>query len=278
MSPGLTIAAILVTMTILSLIEAIAPLHARGRWNDAHLGPNLSLTFITFATNAFLNAGLVLLVAYLEAKGIGLLHALSVAPLPAAGIAILSLDFSFYVAHRAMHADSGLWRFHSVHHSDPAVDVTTTVRQHPVEGLIRYAFMTAAVAAVGPSPAAFAIYRLWSALNGLFEHANVRTPRRLDDLLSLVITTPNVHKVHHSRVKTETNTNYGNITSLFDRLFSTFTSSARGVNIVYGLDGFDDPATQTTAGLLALPFRPFRRKEDDDAKHCLGGRTSLDLS
>jgi sterol desaturase/sphingolipid hydroxylase (fatty acid hydroxylase superfamily) len=168
---------------------------------------------------------------------------------------IVALDCSAYLAHRALHASLVLWRFHRVHHSDPAVDVTTTIRQHPGEGLVRYAFMAAAALAVGATPGGFAIYRAWSALHGLLEHANVRTPRRLDTLFILVVTTPNMHKVHHSRTAAETNTNYGNIFSLFDRLFATFTPSARGTHVVYGLDGFDDAATQTTGGLLALPFR-----------------------
>jgi sterol desaturase/sphingolipid hydroxylase (fatty acid hydroxylase superfamily) len=250
-----TIGGILAAMAVVGLIETAIPLHARGRWNRTHLGPNLALTFITFATNTFLNVALVLALTWLESNGLGLLQTVTLPPLMAATIVVLVLDFSFYVAHVAMHRIPGLWRFHSVHHSDPAVDVTTTIRQHPGESLIRYAFMGAFALALGASPGAFAVYRLCSALNGLLEHANIRVPLWLDSLLSLVTTWPNMHKVHHSRSVNETNTNYGNIFSLFDRLFFTFTPSKHGVSVVYGLHGFDDPATQTTAGLLAIPFR-----------------------
>jgi sterol desaturase/sphingolipid hydroxylase (fatty acid hydroxylase superfamily) len=135
------------------------------------------------------------------------------------------------------------------------VDVTTTIRQHPGESLIRYAFMAAFAVVLGPGPAAFALYRAASALNGLLEHANLRAPLWLDSLLSLVTTWPHMHKVHHSRRREETDTNYANLFSLWDRLFGTFTPPCRGTRIAYGLDGLDDPATQTTAGLLALPFR-----------------------
>jgi sterol desaturase/sphingolipid hydroxylase (fatty acid hydroxylase superfamily) len=176
------------------------------------------------------------------------------------------LDFSFYLAHVTMHKVPALWRFHLVHHSDPAVDVTTTIRQHPGESVIRYAFMAAAAFLLGVGPAVFAVYRVWSAINGLFEHANVRMPRRLDSLLSLVVITPNMHKVHHSRNAAETDTNYGNIVSLFDRLFRTFTPSQRGLNITYGLDGFDDPARHTAAGLLALPFMGHATSGPSDTK------------
>ena len=255
LSAPATIVYILAAMALLAFLETLIPLHSRGRWNRAHIGPNLALTFLTFATNALYGAGVVLVLNALEPRGVGLLHLL---PLPAPMsvlVVVLGLDFSFYVAHVSMHHAAPLWRFHKVHHSDPAVDVTTTIRQHPGEGVIRYAFMGAGVVILGASPAAFAIYRAWAALNGLLEHANIRMPRRLDSLLSLVVTTPNMHKVHHSRTATETDTNYGNIFSLFDRLFSTFTPSERGLSIAYGLDGTDEPATQTTAGLLALPFR-----------------------
>jgi len=170
-------------------------------------------------------------------------------------IAVLALDFSFYLAHVAMHELPAFWRFHRVHHSDPAVDVTTTLRQHPGEGVIRYVFLAAFAIALGTSPGAFAVYRLGSAFSGLLEHANIRVPRRLDRLLSLVFTFPNLHKIHHSRDARYTDTNYGNIVSLWDRLFFTFTPSRFGTKIFYGLDGFDDPAQQTTAGLLVLPFR-----------------------
>ena len=191
-------------------------------------------------------------------------------PLLAMAAAVLVLDFSFYVAHVAMHHIPSFWRFHRVHHSDPAVDVTTTIRQHPGEGVIRYAFMAAFAIPLGASPGAFAVYRVWSALNGLLEHSNIQVPLWLDHLLSLVSTWPNMHKVHHSRDARYTDTNYGNIVSLWDRLFFTFTPARYGTNIVYGLDGFDDPATQTTAGLLVMPFRDAGAYEaaGDGARTC----------
>jgi len=197
---------------------------------------------------------------WLEANGFGLLRVVALPPLLAGFVPVLFLDFSFYVAHVAMHAVPSFWRYHRVHHADPAVDVTTSIRQHPGESVIRYVFMAAFAFAIGPSPGAFAVYRVWSALNALLEHANIRVPVWVDRGLSLVTTWPYMHKVHHSRTPGETNTNYGNITSLFDRLFGTFTPSRRGMRIVYGLDGFDEAAMQTTAGLLAMPTSRWKRR------------------
>jgi sterol desaturase/sphingolipid hydroxylase (fatty acid hydroxylase superfamily) len=154
----------------------------------------------------------------------------------------------------AMHRFPLLWRAHRVHHSDPALDVTTTVRQHPAESLFRYLVIAAVALPLGASPAAFAIYRLASAINAMLEHANFRLPPWLDAALSWVTSWPNAHKVHHSRRVEETNSNYGNLFMLWDRVFSTFKPAAHAAQIPFGLEGLDAAEQQTTRGLLAMPF------------------------
>jgi sterol desaturase/sphingolipid hydroxylase (fatty acid hydroxylase superfamily) len=260
-----TIGAILAGMALLALVETAVPLHARGRDNRVHLGPNLALTFITFGTNVFLNAGLVLLLVQGQATGFGILPALNLHPMVAGGLAIVLLDFSFYVAHVAMHKVPALWRVHSVHHSDPVIDVTTTIRQHPIEGVIRYTFMAVAVCAGGVGVEAFMVYRVWSALSGLLEHANIRIPRWFDRMLVPLTTWPNMHKVHHSQSSSEADTNYGNIFPWFDWLLGTYTPSWRGTSVACGLDGYDAPALQTTTGLLALPFKKTTQAHETSA-------------
>jgi len=257
-----TIGVLIAGMAFLALLESAAPLHERGRWGRAHLGPNLALTFLTFATNLLWNAGILVLFAWLESRNLGLLHWLSLPPRAAVLVAVAAFDLAFYAAHVSWHMLPGLWRVHAVHHADPAVDVTTAIRQHPVEGVLRYAAIAAMGVAIGPTPAAFAIYRTASAVNALLEHANLRAPRALDALLSLVTTWPHFHKVHHSRSPELTHTNYGNLFSCWDRLFGTFTPSQRGRHVHYGLDGYDQPSLQSTAALLALPFRSEAREGD----------------
>jgi sterol desaturase/sphingolipid hydroxylase (fatty acid hydroxylase superfamily) len=249
-----TIAAILAVMAVLALVETLIPLHARGRWHRAHLVPNLTLTLITFATNVFLNTGLVLLLVWLESRGFGLLRWAALEPIAAGIVGVIVLDFSYYLLHVAMHKVPALWRIHRVHHSDPVVDVTTTIRQHPAEGLLRYATLTAFACTFGVGLAAFTVYRVWSALSGLVEHANVRLPRAVDGAMALVANSPDFHRIHHSRDVRETDTNYGNCFTVFDRAFATFTPSERGRTVTCGLDGHDAPALQTTGGLLAMPF------------------------
>jgi sterol desaturase/sphingolipid hydroxylase (fatty acid hydroxylase superfamily) len=249
-----SIALILLVMAVLAVVELAIPLRARSSRNAAHLRPNLALTFTTFAVSGVLNAFVVAQLVWLQAKGWGLLNVLTVPPWLAITAVVLALDVSFYVSHVAMHKVPMFWRVHRVHHSDMVVDVTTTIRQHPAEGLIRYASLLVFASALGASPAAFAIYRVALAVNALLEHANIQLPQRLDTALSWITTWPNAHKVHHSRNPLETDSNYGNLFSWWDRMFSTFTPSSHGAAVVAGLDGFDEPEQQTTAGLLAMPF------------------------
>jgi sterol desaturase/sphingolipid hydroxylase (fatty acid hydroxylase superfamily) len=250
-----TVAAIVGVMGLLAVVETVIPLRAASPWRRAHLGPNLALTLLTFFTNIFLNGALLLLVLWLESRGIGLLGWLSVGPIIAVITGVLVLDLSWYALHRTMHRVPALWKVHRVHHSDPFVDVTTTLRQHPAESLLRYMTLTLFVVVFGVGFAAFTIYRVWSALNGLAEHANIRLPRWLDRAIAVVWVSPDMHKVHHSRDVRETDANYGNIFSFYDRSLGTFTSTQRGRTVACGLDGFDDPQVQTTVALLEMPFR-----------------------
>ncbi len=257
------IAVLLVAMAAFSLIEALIPLHRRTAWNNRHLLPNLTLTFITFGTNMLMNIPMLAGLFWLQSMGWGLFNAYNFPPLVEIVGAILVLDLAWYVTHISLHRFTWMWPFHAVHHSDPAVDATTAIRQHPGEGLIRYVYLAAFGFAVGASPLAFAIYRIWSAAHGLFEHANIRLPQWLDRAITFVFASPNMHKVHHSRDQAFTDRNYGNIFSIWDRAFATFIPSRFGANIEYGLAGYDASEQQTALGLLASPFRGGVRNPED---------------
>jgi len=168
-------------------------------------------------------------------------------------IGVIALDASTYACHRLMHILPPLWRAHRVHHSDPLVDVTTALRFHPIETLWRFLFIVVPAWALGLPLRAVAVYRVVSVWFALLEHMNVKLWQPLDSALSLVVGTPNMHKVHHSRLPAETNTNYGNIFSLFDRALGTYTPSARASFVHYGLNGHDDADTQQLGALLRLP-------------------------
>ena len=171
-------------------------------------------------------------------------------------VGIVALDFAFgYFAHRAMHVSPTMWKFHRVHHSDPFVDVTTTYRTHPFESAWRYSCMLVPIWVLGIPAAAVVVYRALSAINGVFEHANIRVRPSVDAAVSRLWVTPNMHKVHHSRFASETDTNYGNLFSLHDRLFGTFTPSERAFSVAYGLDDEDPAEVRSFRDLLTMPWR-----------------------
>lgn len=249
-----SIGVLLAATALVSVLETLLPFLPTN-WRRRHVGPNLALTAMTLGMNLMFNAGAILVTAWLGSRGFGLLSGVSLSPITMTLLGVVALDACTYACHRLMHALPPLWDAHRVHHSDPLVDVTTALRFHPLETLWRFAFIIVPVWVLGLPVQAVAAYRLTSALMALFEHMNVKLWQPLDTALSWVAGTPNMHKLHHSRVATETNTNYGNILSLFDRLFGTFTPSARAASVQCGLEDHDDAETQEVGGLLRLPFR-----------------------
>jgi sterol desaturase/sphingolipid hydroxylase (fatty acid hydroxylase superfamily) len=153
-----------------------------------------------------------------------------------------------------LHQFDWLWRFHRMHHSDNQVDVSTAFREHPGETLWRVGWHIAGVFAFGTPLWVLVIYLTFSAFNAQLEHANIRLPERLDRWLRLLFVTPNMHKVHHSRHQPETDTNYSNLLSIWDRLGGTYNRGPHFAELHYGLDGFDDEAKQSISGLLKMPF------------------------
>src|SRR5262249_27777487 len=170
-------------------------------------------------------------------------------------IAVFVLDFSVgYLSHRTMHMWPPMWRFHQIHHNDPFVDVTTTYRTHPVETVWRFLFAITPIWVLGLPAQAVVIHLLAQATNGILEHANVRLGPAVDRVLSQFFVTPNIHKIHHSRAIHETNSNYANLTTLYDRLLGTYTPAERAASVTYGLDDADPEQLGSLPGLLALPF------------------------
>lgn len=247
--------AVLAVMFLLSVIETLLPLVRKPELGRRHRIPNLALVVLTLALNFAFNAGAVLVTAWLGVHGFGLLAGATLPPLAMVLLGILVLDASTYACHRLLHRLPPLWSAHRVHHSDPLVDVTTTFRQHPIEGLCRFLFIMTPAWALGVPVEAVGVYRGLSALVALTEHMNVKLWEPLDRALSWLVCTPNMHKLHHSRLPIETDSNYGNILSLFDRVFRTFTPPSPARAIDYGLAGHDDAGSQRLGALLRLPLR-----------------------
>jgi sterol desaturase/sphingolipid hydroxylase (fatty acid hydroxylase superfamily) len=195
-------------------------------------------------------------------NGIGIFYLLGLSAWPQAVLGVVALDLFAYFAHVLLHKSWAGWQFHRVHHSENAVDVTTAFRQHPGETVWRMLWQLTAVFVFGIPLWIVIIYLLLSALNAQMEHANIRLNGSLDRLLRLMIVTPHMHKVHHSRDQRETDSNYSNIFSFWDRLFGTYTAEIDFQRLRYGLDGFDAQERQTLQGLLKMPFMNYTQFSD----------------
>jgi sterol desaturase/sphingolipid hydroxylase (fatty acid hydroxylase superfamily) len=198
--------------------------------------------------------GAAALTAWSTRHGVGLLPSLALGPWAALGIGVLALDGTAYWTHVFLHRIPLGWRLHRVHHSDPEVNVTTALRQHPGETVWRVAFQLATTIALGLPLWVVVLSLTASTANAQLEYANVRLPARLDRFLRLVFVTPNMHKTHHSRLSRETDSNYANLFSFWDRLFGTYTASVDFDRLVYRLDGFDSKEHQSVRALLCSPF------------------------
>jgi sterol desaturase/sphingolipid hydroxylase (fatty acid hydroxylase superfamily) len=241
-------------MALISVVEVVIPLYARGSAARGRASTNLSLTVLVFTLNWVLMTAVAAIASISPAGGVS---AMTLSGLPRWGqilVSVVILDFFTYVAHWAMHKLPVLWRFHRVHHSDPFVDATTSFRFHPLEGLWRFLWILVPAVAFGLPAPAVVIYRLISLVNGLFEHANVSVPGKLDRGISWIWVTPNMHKIHHSSSPEQTDSNYGNILTVFDRLFRTFTPTEPAFALEYGLGDTDAKRVKSLRALLRMPF------------------------
>jgi len=245
---------LIVLCGLLWAMESIIPLYRFRYSRVRHALPNVALTVILVITNLSLSFSSANLAGFSVRNGFGLFAFFDLASWAQIIFGVLALDLFAYFAHVLLHKSWLGWQFHRVHHSENAVDVTTAFRQHPGETVWRICWQLAAIVVFGIPLWIVVVYLILSGLNAELEHANIRLNPRVDRLLRLLVVTPNMHKVHHSRDQRETDSNYSNIFSLWDRFFGTYTGSINFRRLSYGLDGFDVKERQTLAGLLRMPF------------------------
>lgn len=170
------------------------------------------------------------------------------------GLMFIVLDLLDYVYHRTMHHIPSFWRFHLVHHTDTIVDASTTVREHLGETTIRNGFLFLWILITGASFEVLVLRQTVQTICTIFAHSAFRLPAGPARVLGWLLITPNLHHVHHHFELPYTNCNYGDVFSVWDRLFGTFANLS-AEDTVFGLDThFDDPATQTCLGIIAMPF------------------------
>lgn len=220
-----------------------------------HAFRNLSLGLLNAIALAVIAAPLITQIAIrAEGTGFGLLRLFQLSPLNSTIAAILLFDGWMYLWHRANHRIHFLWRFHRVHHSDREMDVTSAIRFHIGEILISSALRLAVIPLLGITLWQLLVYELIMMPVILFHHSNVRFPERLDRWLRVVLVSPAIHRVHHSRVRAETDSNYSTIFSFWDRIGGSLRLRNYGRPVDFGLAEYDDEKWQQMSGLLTTPF------------------------
>lgn len=176
-------------------------------------------------------------------------------------LAVMLLDLLIYGQHVVFHQVPLLWRLHQVHHADPDYDVTTGARFHPIEIILSMLIKMLAIILLGPAAVAVLIFEVLLNGSAMFNHSNVQLPPCLDRWIRRIFVTPDMHRVHHSQLRSETDSNYGFALSVWDRIFSTYTPEpALGqLGVKIGLPSLDDPKEICRLdGLLILPFKQKR--------------------
>ncbi len=241
-------------------LEGITPLVHFNYQKWHHALPNFFFTLTTVVINFALAFMLLQTSDWTIDHSFGLLQWIPHLPLwGEVVLGVLLLDFlGAYLPHYTEHKIKPLWMIHLVHHSDPTVDTTTANRHHPLESIVRFAFTLLGVFILGTSIGIIMMYQALSVFSTQFSHANIKLPKKIDQWISYFIVSPDMHKIHHHYRLPYTDTNFGNIFSIWDRILGTFSSFERE-KIVYGVDVFPDEKKNTHIGsLLKQPFEKYQ--------------------
>lgn len=265
------IAAAAAVFAVMALWEVLAP---RRPWSVGRLPRwphNLGIVVIdALAVRILIPTAAVGAALVAAGNGWGLFHVAGLRLSIASLLGFLALDFAIYAQHVAFHKVPMLWRLHRMHHADLDIDVTTGVRFHPFEILISMLIKVAMVIALGIPPVAVFVFEAVLNATSTFNHGNVSMPSWVDRLLRLIVVTPDMHRVHHSIVARETDSNFGFNLPWWDRLFGTYRAAPEAGHdgMTIGLPTFRDRAELRLDRLLTQPFRgdvadqPRRRSTD----------------
>ena len=253
-------------ITFFWLLEGALPLFKFDYKKWKHAFPNFFFTATTIIINFSLAFLLLKSSDWVQVNNFGIINWIPNLPLWLYVIlGVLLLDFfGAYLAHFVEHKVKPLWMIHLVHHTDHKVDTTTANRHHPLESMIRFAFTLFGVFVVGAPIAIVMVYQSMSLIFTQFTHANIKMNENVDKALSYVIISPDMHKIHHHNMLPYTDSNYGNIFSIWDRIFGTYLYLERE-KIVYGVDTFPDEKTNSSlVELLKQPFQGYRKPTNVD--------------
>lgn len=241
-------------LTVFWILEGYYALILTGYNKWRHAKTNFILLAFVMFINVLFGILTLGVFVWLDKSNFGLLHLLHAPIWIELILSILILDLiAQYFVHYLLHKVHWMWRLHTVHHSDKNVDVTTGTRHHPFDFIIRESFALIAVVIMGMPIAFYLFYRMLSVIFTYFTHANISLSKKVDKFLSFIIVTPNMHKFHHHYQIPWTDKNFGNMFSIWDRLFGTFVYGNTS-EIIYGLDISDHTNDENIWTQLRLPF------------------------
>jgi sterol desaturase/sphingolipid hydroxylase (fatty acid hydroxylase superfamily) len=256
--PLIRLAAFAGVFAVLALWELARPRRVQGIGRSFRWPSNLGVVLVdTLLVRIVFPTGAVGVALLAEARGFGLFNAVALPAWSEVAAAVIVLDLVIYLQHVLFHAVPGLWRLHRMHHADLEFDVTTGVRFHPVEILLSMLIKLATVAALGAPALAVLVFEILLNATSMFNHSNVRIPFALDRVLRWVVVTPDMHRVHHSILVRETNSNFGFNLPWWDRLFGTYRPQpeAGHEGMTIGIEQFREPGELRLDRMLLQPLR-----------------------
>jgi len=239
------------------LIESVRPARSFSGTKERfrHIGRNSALWILTgFFVSILVGGYLTYATVWLEANRIGLLLRFPLSGWALGILGVLLMDFGDYLFHRLSHQQRQLWLLHAVHHSDPHLDFSTSMRAHPVHALALIAWKLLFVAALGIPIWAAMVRDVLGIVMNQFHHANIAMPERLDSHLRKILVTPSIHRVHHSPDREDTDSNFGGLFVFWDKMLGTYREPERQVPPEYGLRALSSERSQSVWGMLATPW------------------------
>ena len=237
------------------LIENVAPFFQFKNNKVKHVGLNLFFTFTTIIVNFVFAFILIGASTYVDTNQIGIIQMVPMNLILFTLIGVMLLDLlGAWLAHWTEHHVKWMWQFHLIHHTDMHIDASSANRHHPGESVIRFVFTLLAIVIVGAPVWMVLLYQALSVTLSQFNHSNIRMPKWLDTCLSWLFVTPDMHRVHHHYRQPYSDSNYGNIFSVWDKVFRTF-KRVDNSKLVYGLDTHMEKENVNQVGyLLKAPF------------------------
>ena len=256
--PIIRVAAFLVVFAAMAVWEVMAPRRLRTAPKARRWANNLALLLInSVLVRILFPAAAVGFAAFAEVHHIGLLRIWQIPEAMTMVASVVLLDLAIYLQHLIFHAVPLLWRLHRVHHADLDFDLTTGTRFHPIEILGSMGIKFLIIVTLGPPVLAVLIFETLLNVTSMFNHSNIAMPERMDRILRVLLVTPDMHRVHHSIDRTETNSNFGFCFSMWDRLLGTYTQAPALGHLAMTIGVLELRELKVVVdlkGLLALPF------------------------